>query len=120
MAITGPELLLDLAPDGPLRERLEVALRGAVREGRLRPGDRLPATRSLAAELGCSRWVVVEAYDQLAAEGWVEGRGGSGTRVLARPADADVVAEPVRESPPPPNHHVGLGLPHHHRLPRTA
>src|SRR4051812_21066882 len=120
MAITGPELLLDLAPDGPLRERLEVALRGAIREGRLRPGDRLPATRSLAAELGCSRWVVVEAYDQLAAEGWVEGRAGSGTRVRARAADADLAPEPMREPAPPPAYHFGLGLPDLVAFPRTA
>src|SRR5436190_15622604 len=80
-----PELLLDLdAGDGGRRERLEAALRAAIREGRLRPGDRLPATRALASELGCSRWVVVEAYDQLAAEGWLEGRPGSGTRLRAR------------------------------------
>src|SRR4051812_33564885 len=120
MAITGPELLLDLAPDGPLRERLEVALRGAVREGRLRPGDRLPATRSLAAELGCSRWVVVEAYDQLAAEGWVEGRAGSGTRVRARTAEAGPAPEPMREPAPPPAYHFGLGLPDLVAFPRTA
>src|SRR3954462_15738589 len=120
MAITGPELLLDLAPDGPLRERLEVALRGAVREGRLRPGDRLPATRSLAAELGCSRWVVVEAYDQLAAEGWVEGRAGSGTRVRARTAQEGPAPEPMREPAPPPAYHFGLGLPDLVAFPRAA
>src|SRR3954463_13475348 len=102
MSVTGPELLLDLEPEGPLRERLELALRAAIREGRLRPGDRLPATRSLAAELGCSRWVVVEAYDQLAAEGWVEGRAGSGTRVRARATEAGPAPRPMAEPAPPP------------------
>src|SRR4051812_1924690 len=102
MTMTGPDLLLDLTPSGadvrrPLRERLEDALRNAIRQGRLRPGDRLPATRTLAAELGCSRWVVVEAYDQLAAEGWIEGRAGSGTRVRARAAEPAEAGEPVRE-----------------------
>src|SRR4051812_4633711 len=125
MTMTGPELLLDLTPsaaDGrrPLRERLEDALRDAIRQGRLRPGDRLPATRTLAAELGCSRWVVVEAYDQLAAEGWVEGRAGSGTRVRARAADAAGPAEPVREAPPAPAYHFGMGLPDLVAFPRTA
>src|SRR3954449_1246410 len=102
MSVTGPELLLDLAPEGPLRERLEDALRSAIREGRLRPGDRLPATRTLAAELGCSRWVVVEAYDQLAAQGWGGGRAGPGPRVRARAAAAAGPAEPVYEPPPAP------------------
>src|SRR3954468_7684537 len=120
MAITGPELLLDLGSEGPLRERIEVALRAAIREGRLRPGDRLPATRSLAAELGCSRWVVVEAYDQLAAEGWVEGRAGSGTRVRARTAETGPAPEPMREPAPPPAYHFGLGLPDLVAFPRTA
>src|SRR3954462_4325852 len=120
MAITGPELLLDLASEGPLRERLEVALRSAVREGRLRPGTRLPATRSLAAELGCSRWVVVEAYEQLAAEGWVEGRAGSGSRVRARVADAGQPGEPVPEPAPAPPYHFGMGLPALVAFPRTA
>ncbi len=125
MTTTGPELLLDLAPPGgehrrPLRERLEDALRTAIRDGRLRPGDRLPATRTLAADLGCSRWVVVEAYDQLAAEGWVEGRAGSGTRVRARAVDAVGGGEPVREPPPPPPYHFGMGLPDLVAFPRTA
>jgi GntR family transcriptional regulator/MocR family aminotransferase len=109
--VTGPELLLDLAPAGrPLRERVEMALRDAIRAGRLRPGDRLPATRTLAAELGCSRWVVVEAYDQLAAEGWVEGKPGSGTRVRAERAQAGVdhAVEVVRLPPVVP---VRVGQP---------
>src|SRR3954449_2419515 len=102
LAPTGPELLLDLDSSGPLRERVEEALRHAIRDGRLRPGDRLPATRALAAELGCSRWVVVEAYAQLAAEGWLEGRAGSGTRVRARDAaPGPGVAQSAAEPPPP-------------------
>src|SRR3954454_23134458 len=121
MAITGPELLLDLAPGGPLRERIEVALRAAIREGRLRPGDRLPATRALAAELGCSRWVVVEAYDQLAAEGWIEGRAGSGTRVRAeRPAAAAAPQPPSRARPRAPAYAFTVGLPDLVAFPRAA
>jgi GntR family transcriptional regulator/MocR family aminotransferase len=55
--------------------------------GRLRPEARLPASRALAAELGVSRRLVVEAYEQLAAEGYVIAHRGSGTRV-APPARA--------------------------------
>src|SRR4051794_26604699 len=119
---SGPELLLDLEPAGrPLRERVEEGLRAAIRDGRLRPGDRLPATRALASELGCSRWVVVEAYAQLAAEGWLEGRAGSGTRVRAR----GTTAAPDGEPPPPTafpraRYDFTLGLPDLVAFPRGA
>ncbi len=53
----------------------------AIRGGQLIPGARLPATRQLAGELGVSRGVVVEAYEQLVAEGYLTSRTGSGTRV---------------------------------------
>jgi GntR family transcriptional regulator / MocR family aminotransferase len=73
------DLHLDLDGDGPLRVRCEHALRAAVR--RLAPGTRLPPTRALAGELGISRGVVVEAYAQLAAEGYLLTRRGGGTFV---------------------------------------
>jgi len=56
-------------------------LRGAILEGHLRPGARLPATRDLASAYGLSRATIVAAFDQLKAEGYVEGRSGSGTYV---------------------------------------
>jgi GntR family transcriptional regulator / MocR family aminotransferase len=74
-------LLLDLRADGPLHARLTDAVREAIRDGRLQAGSRLPSSRSMAAELGCSRWVVTESYGQLAAEGYLDGQTGSGTRV---------------------------------------
>ncbi|HEX5926595.1 MAG TPA: PLP-dependent aminotransferase family protein [Baekduia sp.] len=77
---------LDSAPGRTLRARAEHALREAVRGGRLAPGSRLPATRALAAQLGVSRGVVVEAYAQLAAEGYLDTRRGGGTRVAEHPA----------------------------------
>src|SRR6266566_4864785 len=49
--------------------------------GHLTAGERLPSTRALAATLGISRTVVTGAYAQLFAEGWIEGRHGSGTYV---------------------------------------
>ena len=66
---------------GPLRMQLEEQLRAAVRDGMLAPGTALPSTRALARELGVSRGMVVEAYDQLAAEGYVTARQGAPTRV---------------------------------------
>ena len=75
-AIIGPvDLLIDLRlDDGPLRRRLERELRKAVQTGRLLPGTALPSTRALAAQLGVSRGVVVEAYGQLVAEGYLSAR----------------------------------------------
>jgi GntR family transcriptional regulator / MocR family aminotransferase len=84
------ELYLDLHDgDGPLRARLERALRAAVRSGRLAPYAPLPSSRVLAAELGISRGVVVEAYEQLTAEGFLVARRGSATRVAEGPGDAE-------------------------------
>ncbi|MEW5537625.1 PLP-dependent aminotransferase family protein [Streptomyces cyaneofuscatus] len=85
---TGPAwgTFLELEPpaEGPLHARLARALRTAVTSGRLAAGSTLPASRVLAADLRCSRWVVTEAYAQLVAEGYFEARSGSATRVRAR------------------------------------
>jgi GntR family transcriptional regulator/MocR family aminotransferase len=86
------DLHLTLEPSpggGGKREALERQLRDAVRSGRLQPGARLPPTRSLAADLGVSRGVVVEAYEQLVAEGWLVSRRGAGTTVAHPGSDAN-------------------------------
>jgi GntR family transcriptional regulator/MocR family aminotransferase len=57
------------------------ALRGEILEGRLRPGARLPGTRDLGEQYGLSRGTIVNAFDQLKSEGYVEGNVGSGTYV---------------------------------------
>src|SRR5262249_43840699 len=66
---------------GPLTSHIAGQLRDALADGRLATGERLPSTRMLADLLGVSRTVVTGAYAQLFAEGWVEGRHGSGTYV---------------------------------------
>src|ERR1700761_4130177 len=78
-----PELLmrLDRSAGEPLRAQLEASLREAIRDGRLRAGERLPSTRELARELGVSRGLVQECYGQLLAEGYLTSRTGSATRV---------------------------------------
>ncbi|MEW5915288.1 MAG: PLP-dependent aminotransferase family protein [Gemmatimonadota bacterium] len=57
------------------------ALRRAILDGRLKPGSKLPASRDLARQYKLSRGTIVTAFEQLAAEGYVSGRVGSGTYV---------------------------------------
>jgi GntR family transcriptional regulator/MocR family aminotransferase len=102
MSTSSPELFVELDRSRPrgLRAQLERSLRESIRAGRLRPGVRLPSTRALAADLQVTRGVVVAAYDQLTAEGYLTSRQGQGTVVNAvtqperppsrRPATADV------------------------------
>ena len=75
-------LQLALDPEGPLNRRVCAALRKAILERRIAPGSKLPSSRALAADLGVSRNTVLYAYEQLAAEGYVETRVGSGTYVV--------------------------------------
>lgn len=78
------KLYLDFDRQRPLYLQLYEALRMRILRGELRPGERLPATRSLADDLGVSRNVVVAAYEQLQAEGYVSAHVGSGTYVERR------------------------------------
>lgn len=83
-----------LAP--PRLRQLENGLREAIRNGRLRSGVRLPASRALSGQLDCSRWMVVQAYEQLEAEGYLRSQVGSGTFVHGVPsgqAPAALLAE---------------------------
>jgi GntR family transcriptional regulator/MocR family aminotransferase len=74
-------LALDADSAMPLYRQLYFAIREAILAGRLPAGTRLPASRSLAADLGLSRNTVVSAYDQLHAEGYLDGRVGAGSYV---------------------------------------
>ncbi len=69
------------APPRARGRALQAALRDAVRSGRLAPGTRLPSSRELAADLGVSRGLVTEAYEQLTAEGYLRSGRGAGTWV---------------------------------------
>ncbi|WP_214412013.1 MocR-like pyridoxine biosynthesis transcription factor PdxR [Sphaerisporangium fuscum] len=88
------DLLIELDRDGgvPLHRQIEASIRTSIRAGRLRAGASLPPTRTLAAGLGISRGVVVEAYQQLVAEGYLASRSGGYTQVAASmpPAAAGV------------------------------
>src|SRR6516165_3307202 len=70
----------------PLHRQIETSIRDSIRAGRLPRGSSLPPTRMLAADLGVSRGVVVEAYQQLAAEGYLASYAGGYTQVAAGPA----------------------------------
>jgi len=85
----------------PLHAQLEEQLRGAVRSGRLAPGVALPSTRVLARDLGVSRGVVVDAYAQLAAEGYLLARQGAPTRVTHAASAADGALRAAAEERPP-------------------
>jgi GntR family transcriptional regulator/MocR family aminotransferase len=76
-----PPVMLDGRSKHPIYRQLYDWLRTAISEGRVRPGQRLPSTRSLAAELEISRISVCNAYDQLQSEGYLETFVGSGTCV---------------------------------------
>ena len=81
------EVLVRLTRDSgvALHRQIEASIRDAIRAGRLPRGTSLPPTRSLADELGVSRGVVVEAYQQLIAEGYLTSRAGGYTRVAIGP-----------------------------------
>ncbi|MGH8355845.1 MAG: PLP-dependent aminotransferase family protein, partial [Pseudomonas sp.] len=96
-----PPLPLDpagirLDPRQGLARQLYQALRERILGGQLRSRVRLPASRELAQALGISRNTVVRAYDQLYAEGYIEGRTGDGTYV----AELAGAAVPPSQSPP--------------------
>jgi GntR family transcriptional regulator / MocR family aminotransferase len=100
----GPELLLRLDREAgqPLRSQLEAGLREAIRGGRLHDGERLPSSRELARELGVSRGLIQEAYNQLLAEGYLTSQVGSATRVAAGAAAAPAPAAPAPGPAPAP------------------
>jgi GntR family transcriptional regulator/MocR family aminotransferase len=105
-------VLVERGGSVPLAVQISAQLQAAAAGGVLRAGDRLPSSRDLAATLGVSRTVVTNAYARLFAEGWLEGRHGSGTYVAAVTA------------PPPPGHGRATtgasGHPAPRRVPPTA
>src|SRR5215471_11679530 len=83
-------MYLELDGEGPRYAQLTRALKQAILSGRCAPASRVPATRVLARDLDVSRNTVLAAYEQLSAEGFIEGRIGSGCYVstFAAPASA--------------------------------
>jgi GntR family transcriptional regulator / MocR family aminotransferase len=96
------ELMLPLRDSGtPAYRALYTVLRAKILDGRLRSGARLPATRDLARQYGLSRGTIVNAFDLLKSEGYLEGSVGSGTYVSkVLPDDLLQVAREAGSKPP--------------------
>jgi GntR family transcriptional regulator/MocR family aminotransferase len=101
-------------PRGSQSATLMARIRDAVRNGSLPTGTRLPPSRILADDLDLSRGVVVRAYEQLTAEGYLTARQGRGTEVASVPHLPDAVAPPAPRQPTNP------GLPSGAQFPRAA
>jgi GntR family transcriptional regulator / MocR family aminotransferase len=81
LPVTAADLALDGASPVPLYRQIYGRIAGAVLDGRLAPGARLPSARSLAAQLSIARGTVETAYQLLAGEGYIVARGAAGTLV---------------------------------------
>lgn len=97
-------LALDESLPLPLYRQLYEGLRDSILSGRLAPGQRVPSSRVLARQLCVSRNTVSQAYAELAAEGYLSGRHGSGTYVSRELPEEPVQARPEgwgsSEAPP--------------------
>jgi GntR family transcriptional regulator/MocR family aminotransferase len=123
---------ISLDRPGDYSARVYRELLDAILDGRLKPGERLPPTRGLAASLELSRNTVAAAYDRLSAEGFVAGRVGAGTFVTEAARSAGprrrgsppgaggglkprpgwvATPEPTSAGAPPPRFDFRLGLP---------
>lgn len=86
-------------PGRPVIRQVYDQVRAAIHAGALKPGGRLPSSRDFARRLGVARASVVAAYDQLLAEGYAEGRRGSGTYV-SKDLSGVLDIRPAAEPPP--------------------
>lgn len=92
----------------PLHRQVYEELRQAILAGRLRPGERLPSTRSLAQLLEVSRATITQSYDLLLSEGYLETIVGSGTFVCRQLPDDLLSAAPIPSKLQPANSSVSL------------
>ncbi|MBB2200346.1 PLP-dependent aminotransferase family protein [Gluconacetobacter tumulisoli] len=86
---------------GALEAQIHRTIRDRILGGQFAAGDRLPSSRALAAALGLARSTIVQAYERLRAEGFLEARGGSATRIAALPSPPPHGRAAKAESPPP-------------------
>jgi GntR family transcriptional regulator/MocR family aminotransferase len=100
LAVATLPVTLDRAAPGSLGVQLSGRIRSLILAGTLTRGDRLPSSRALAADLGVSRSVSEQAYEQLLAEGWLEARRGSGTYVASAASSPAAVPTPRSAAAP--------------------
>jgi len=98
-----PMIAVDREDTRPLHRQIYDAFRSMILERRLEPGQRIPSTRALGADLGISRIPVLDAYAQLLAEGYIESQPGAGTYVTSSLPDQTITAatstSPIKHQP---------------------
>ena len=116
------ELLLSVSRDGSrtLGAQIEDQLRRAIRDRALRPGAGVPSTRDLSRQLGVSRRVVVDAYAQLAAEGYLNLRQGARPRVSDAVGAANTARAVAAPAAPPVRFDFRPSVPDVSTFPRAA
>ena len=97
LGTSASEIGIDRHDREPLQSQIARQIRALVLDGRLKPQAKLPSTRALAEELHVARATIVEAYEQLLGEGYLETRSGSGTRVAAELPEALLTSAPARK-----------------------
>jgi len=88
---------------GPRFLRIADALEAAVADGSLKPGDRLPPQRQLAAQLDVDLTTITRAYDEARRRNLLEGRGARGTYVAAPKVELTTILDMSMNTPPPPD-----------------
>lgn len=78
-------IVLEDSLDSPLYKQLATALRKAISDGKLAAGQMMPSTRELSARLGISRFTVIQSFDLLTSQGYLQTGRGSGTYVSRQP-----------------------------------
>ncbi len=106
-----PLSVLNIDPESsvPVYRQLYTSLRNAILNGQLASGTQLPSTRALALELGFARGTILNAYEQLFAEGYIEGEMGGGTYV-ARELPDELLQAPSIQTVPSPQDQSGRSL----------
>ncbi|PZF77850.1 PLP-dependent aminotransferase family protein [Aestuariivirga litoralis] len=101
LGTSSSEIGIDRDDREPIQSQIARQLRSLVLSGRLKPQTKLPSTRALSEELNVARATVVEAYEQLVSEGYLETRSGSGTRVAAELPETLLTSSPKERAREP-------------------